>query len=139
MLDYSNLPHHNVLCIDMKSFYASCECVARGLDPLNTYLAVIGDKKYSGSIVLAASPKMKQDYGIKTGSRLFEIPRNPKIHLAEARMALYLEQSLHINRLLNEFVPLEAIHVYSVDESWICVDGTERLFGDRWEIAKKIK
>ncbi|MGI6227658.1 MAG: DNA polymerase thumb domain-containing protein, partial [Peptococcales bacterium] len=42
-------------------------------------------------------------------------------------------------RLLNEFVPLEAIHVYSVDESWICVDGTERLFGDRWEIAKKIK
>jgi len=139
MINYSTLPHHNVLCIDMKSFYASCECVLHGLDPLTAYLAVIGDRKYSGSIVLASSPKMKQEYGIKTGSRLFEIPRDPKIHLVEARMALYLEQSLAINRLLNEFVPLEAIHVYSVDEFWICVDGTKRLFGDSWEIARKIK
>ncbi|MDK2824581.1 MAG: polymerase [Clostridia bacterium] len=139
MFDYSKLPRHNVLCIDMKSFYASCECVFRKLDPLNSYLAVIGDKTFSGSIVLSATPKMKKDYGIKTGSRLFAIPRDSKIHLAEARMALYLNQSLQINRLLNEFVPLEAIHTYSVDEFWICIDGTEKLFGDRWMVAKKIR
>lgn len=139
MLNYSTLPHHNVLCIDMKSFYASCECVFRGLDPLTTYLVVIGDKGHSGGIVLAASPKMKKDYGIKTGNRFFEVPRDPRVHLAEARMALYLEQSIKINQLLNEFVPLDVIHVYSVDEFWICVDGTERLFGDKWEVAQKIK
>ena len=138
-VDYSVLPRHNVLCIDMKSFYASCECVLRGLDPLTAYLVVLGDSNYRGSIVLASSPKMKTDYGIKTGNRLFEVPRDPKIHVVEARMALYLEQSLEIARLLNEFAPPEAIHVYSVDEAWICVDGMERGLGNRWEIAQKIK
>ena len=77
MIDYTLLPEHRILCIDIKSFYASCECVARGLDPLNSYLAVIGDKNIASSIVLAASPKLKKDFGIKTGSRLFEIPRQP--------------------------------------------------------------
>jgi DNA polymerase V len=139
MVDYSVLPRHNVLCIDMKSFYASCECVLRGLDPLTAYLAVIGDSEYRGSIVLASSPRMKKEYGIKTGSRLFEIPKDSKIHVVEARMALYLEQSLKITRLLNEFAPPETIHVYSVDEAWICVDGMERGLGNRWEIARKIK
>lgn len=139
MIDYGKLPKHTLLCVDMKSFYASCECVTRGLDPLNDYLVVIGDKNYSGSIVLAASPKVKEDYGIKTGSRLFQIPRDKKIHLVEARMALYLNKSLLINRLLNEFAPLEAIHTYSVDEFWVCIDGTERLLGDKWQIAEKIQ
>jgi len=65
--DISCLP----LCIDMKSFYASCECVDHGLDPLEDYVVVVSDKNRSGSVVLAASPKMKQDYGIRTGSRLY--------------------------------------------------------------------
>lgn len=139
MIDYSKLPRHKILCIDMKSFYASCECVLRGLDPLTTHLAVIGDRKISSSVVLAATPKMKIDYGIKTGNRLFEIPQYSHIHIVEARMAQYLNLSIRINRLLNQFAPLEAIHTYSVDEFWICVDGTERLFGDSWQIAEKIK
>lgn len=139
MIDYSALPHHDVLCIDMKSFYASCECVSLGLDPLKAYLAVIGDKKFQGSIVLASSPMMKKKYGIKTGSRLFEIPQDPKIHLVEARMAYYLSMSINITRLLTEFVPFEAIHVYSIDEAWLCLDGTKRLWGEPWEAAQKIK
>jgi DNA polymerase V len=53
----------------MKSFYASCSAVIEGLDPLECYLAVIGDKEREGSIVLAASPKLKKEFGIKTGSR----------------------------------------------------------------------
>ncbi|MFZ5946246.1 MAG: DNA polymerase thumb domain-containing protein [Bacillota bacterium] len=139
MIDYGTLPKHDVLCIDMKSFYASCECAARQVDPLNAYLAVIGDKSYSGSIVLASTPRMKKEYGIKTGSRLFQIPKDPKIHLVEARMALYLNQSVQITRFLNEFAPLEAIHTYSVDEFWLCSNGTHKLFGDKWELAEKIK
>ncbi|GGH81082.1 DNA polymerase V [Pullulanibacillus pueri] len=139
MIDYENLPKHNVLCIDMKSFYASIECVRRGLDPMTTHLIVIGDRTRSGSVILASSPAMKRDFNIKATHRLFEVPDDPRIIIAEAHMGDYLKISMGITKLFNEFVPVEAIHTYSVDESWLCVDGTEKLFGDRWEVAKKIK
>ncbi|HET7579514.1 MAG TPA: UV damage repair protein UvrX [Bacillales bacterium] len=140
MIDYANLPRRNILCIDMKSFFASVEAGRLGLDPMKVCLAVIGDKKIPSSIVLAASPMMKKKYKIGTGSRLFDIPRNrPDIHIVEAHMSLYLDISVKIGRLLNEFVPIEAIHPYSSDEFWICTDGTEKLFGDRWEVARKIQ
>lgn len=42
-VDYSIYPRHDVLCIDMRSFYASVECIKRGLDPQTTLLAVVGD------------------------------------------------------------------------------------------------
>ena len=137
--DYKKLPRNNILCIDMKSFYASIEAVIRGLDPLETPLAVVGDMKRSGSVVLAATPPLKENYGIKTGSRLYEIPKTPEIVLVEAQMELYLERSLDITRLLNEFAPLHKIHVYSIDEAWLKLDGTEHIFGDKWQVAKKIK
>lgn len=140
MIDYANLPRHNVLCLDIKSFFASVEAVRLGLNPMTVCLAVIGDKERTGSIVLAASPTMKKRYGIKTGSRLYQIPTNdPNIVVVEANMGQYLNTSIEITTLLNRFAPMEAIHQYSIDELWICVDGTERLFGDRWEIAKKIR
>ncbi len=94
LFDVSLLPDNNMLCVDMKSFYASCECVDHGLDPLNDYVVVVADKNRSGSVVLAASPKMKQDYGIKTGSRLYEVPRHCRIHIFNARMKRYLEVSV---------------------------------------------
>lgn len=140
MIDYTTLPRHDVLCIDMKSFFASVEAVHLGFDPLKVCLAVIGDRTIPSSIVLAASPEMKKRYGITTGNRLYDIPKNkPDIHIVEARMALYLDTSVAIGRLLNEFVPMEAIHPYSIDEFWICTDGTEKLFGDRWEVAHQIR
>lgn len=136
---YEQLPHQKILCVDMKSFFASTEAAARGLDPLKTCLAVVGDKEREGSVILAASPALKEKYGIKTGSRLYEVPAKPEIKIINARMELYLQRSMEITRLLNEFVPLEAIHVYSIDESWIKLDGTERLFGDNREVACRIK
>ncbi|TLS36428.1 DNA polymerase thumb domain-containing protein [Pseudalkalibacillus caeni] len=138
-MDYSAFPERNILCIDMKSFYASCSAVALGLDPLECYLAVVGDTERQGSVVLAASPKLKKDFGIKTGSRLFEIPNDPRIHIVNARMGYYLRQSMEITKLFNRYVPKECIHTYSVDESFLQVDGTERLWGDKWEVARKIK
>ncbi|HEX6922188.1 MAG TPA: UV damage repair protein UvrX [Bacillales bacterium] len=140
MIDYTALPKHDVLCIDMKSFFASVEAYHLGFDPMKVCLAVIGDRTIPSSIVLAASPMMKKRYGIGTGSRLYDIPRNrPDIQIVEARMGLYLDTSVAIGRLLNEFVPIEAIHPYSSDEFWICTDGTEKLFGNRWEVARKIR
>ncbi|MCS0543090.1 excinuclease ABC subunit A, partial [Aeromonas veronii] len=125
--------------MDIKSFYASCAAVLLGLDPLECYLAVVGDTERQGSIVLAASPKLKKEFGIKTGSRLFEIPKDPRIKIVNPKMAMYLRISTEITRLFNRYVPKSAIHVYSVDESFIKIDGTEKLWGNATTIARKIK
>ena len=61
------------LCIDLKSFYASVECVERGLDPLRTNLAVADPDRGIGTICLAISPSMKA-LGIKNRCRVYEIP-----------------------------------------------------------------
>lgn len=139
MVDYSVMPKQHVLCVDMKSFYASCAAVILGLDPLDCYLAVVGNKEREGSVVLAASPRLKKEFGIKTGSRMFEIPKDPRIHVVEPKMATYLRISTEITRVFHRYVPKEAIHVYSVDESFLKVDGAANLWGDVWTIARKIK
>ncbi|RDW19404.1 DNA polymerase IV [Oceanobacillus chungangensis] len=138
-MDYSIYPRNDVLCIDMRSFYASIEAVKLGLDPMTTMLAVVGDPNRSGSIVLAASPALKKRYGISNVSRFFELPDDPEIHVVAAHMADYLQVSLEITKLMNNYAPKEAIHPYSVDEIWVTVNGLEKLFGDRWQIARKIK
>ncbi|MCC3358959.1 DNA polymerase thumb domain-containing protein [Bacillus sp. REN16] len=139
MVDYSQLPVQKILCVDMKSFYASCAAVMMGLDPLECYLAVVGDTDRQGSVVLAASPKLKKEFGIKTGSRLYEIPKDPKIHVVNPKMKTFLHISTEITKLFNQYVPKEDVHVYSVDESFIRVDGVQRLWGDALTIAHKIK
>ena len=59
-------------CIDLKSFYASVECVERHLDPLNTNLVVADNSRTEKTICLAVSPSLKQ-YGIPGRARLFEV------------------------------------------------------------------
>ena len=122
----------------MKSFYASCAALKKGLDPLTTHLAVVADINRKGSVVLAASPALKRDYGIRTGSRLFEIPHHEKIITVPAEMHLYLQVSVEVTRLFNKYVPKESIHTYSVDESFLEVDGTDRLWGSAEQIAALI-
>ncbi|MED2972657.1 UV damage repair protein UvrX [Fictibacillus sp. B-59209] len=139
MIDYSMIQNRSILCMDMKSFYASCAAVRLGLDPLTCYLAVVGNTERQGSVVLAASPCLKRDFGIRTGSRLFEIPKDSRIHIVDAQMAFFLQRSMEITRLLNRFVPKEAIHTYSVDESFIQADGTERLWGGPVQLAQAIR
>ncbi|MFC4024308.1 DNA polymerase IV [Oceanobacillus longus] len=138
-MNYSSYPRNDVLCIDMRSFYASVEAVKLGLDPMKTMLAVVGDPNRSGSIVLAASPQLKQKYGISNVSRFFELPDDPDIHIVPAHMADYLHVSVEITKLINQYVPKEAIHQYSVDEVWVTVNGLQKLFGNRFEVANKIK
>lgn len=139
MVDYSTLPRRKILCIDMKSFYASCSAVMKGLDPLDCYLAVVGAEDRQGSVVLAASPKLKKDFGIKTGSRRFEIPDDPRIMIVEPSMETYMRISMEITRVFHRYVPKECIHTYSVDESFLQVDGVLKLWGDAHEIARNIQ
>lgn len=139
-MDFSQFPRHNILCIDMKSFYASIECVVRNLDPLKAKLVVVGDINRNGSVVLAASPQMKKIYNIKTGSRLFEIKdiKDPDIIIAQAKMERYLETAKRIKDIFLSFVPPNSLHTYSVDESWLTMNGTERLWGDAWNASRLI-
>ena len=60
------------ICIDLKSFYASVECVDRGLDPLNTNLVVADESRTEKTICLAVTPSLKK-YGIPGRARLFEV------------------------------------------------------------------
>jgi len=72
---------HTYIAIDLKSFYASVECVQRGLDPLTTNLVVADRSRTEKTICLAVSPSLKQ-YGISGRSRLFEVVQ--KVNQANA-------------------------------------------------------
>ena len=65
------------MCIDLKSFYASVECVERKLEPLNTNLVVADESRTDKTVCLAVSPSLKQ-YGIGGRARLFEVKQKIK-------------------------------------------------------------
>ena len=72
--DYNKEPSRDILCIDCKSFYASCEAVSRGMDPLKVKLVVMsypGDhvKERGSGLILASSPEAKKAFGISNVSR----------------------------------------------------------------------
>ena len=110
--------HKNILCIDLKSFYASVECALRGLNPFTTPLVVADKSRSNGSVVLAVTPYLKRR-GVKSRCRVFELPDDPKIIFAKPRMAKYLEMSTKIVEIYLKYVSFEDIHIYSVDEVFL--------------------
>ena len=117
------------IAIDMKSFYASVECVAMGLDPLKALLLVADPSRSDQTICLAVSPALKA-MGVPSRPRLFEakqaIRRYERQHhtrveyiTATPRMATYEKVSAQIYAILLRYVASEDVHVYSVDESFI--------------------
>ncbi|MFI3251756.1 MAG: DNA repair protein [bacterium] len=110
------------LCIDLKSFYASVECLERNLDPLKAALVVCDTNRGEGSIFLASTPKVKE-MGIKSRSRLFEVPKyhRDKIIFAKPRMKKYIEYSALAYEVYLEMFDKEDIFNYSIDEVFIDV------------------
>ena len=80
------------ICIDLKSFYASVECVERGLDPLKTNLVVADEERTEKTICLAVSPSLKQ-YGVGGRARLFEV-------ISKVKEINKLRKKIVINHLL---------------------------------------
>ena len=103
------------LCIDLKSYYASVECIERGLDPLTAKLVVADPERTEKTICLAVSPAMKA-LGVKNRCRVFEIPEHIEYVMAKPRMALYMEYAARIYGIYLRYVAAEDIHVYSIDE-----------------------
>lgn len=115
------------MCIDLKSFYASVECVERGLDPFKINLVVADPTRGKGAITLAATPAIKK-LGIKSRGRIFEIPENIEYIIASPRMRLYMKYSAKIYRIFLKFISSDDIHVYSIDESFLDVTSYLKLY-----------
>ncbi|MGN4669632.1 Y-family DNA polymerase [Bacillus cereus group sp. MYBK234-1] len=139
MYDYSILPNRIILCVDLRSFYASVSCIKMGLDPMYTKLAVVGDVNRNGSIVLAATPPLKA-LGVKKMARLYEIPRRKDILVVNPIMGTYIKCSNYIRKLTLQYVPIEDFHQYSIDEFFMDITDSIHLFAnDPYEFALKFK
>lgn len=115
------------LCIDLKSFYASVECVERGLDPFKINLVVADPTRGGGAITLAATPAIKK-LGVPSRGRIYEIPKNIEYITAPPRMTLYMQYSATIYSIFLKFISSEDIHVYSIDESFLDISSYLSLY-----------
>ena len=126
------------ICIDLKSFYASVECVERGLDPLTARLVVADPERTDKTICLAVSPALKA-LGVPGRCRVFEIPRGIEYIKARPRMQLYIDYSARIYEIYLRYIDKNDIHVYSIDE--VFMDVTDYLHMYRMngrQLAQKI-
>lgn len=125
------------ICIDLKTFYASVECVERKLDPFKTDLVVADPSRGKGAICLAISPKMKER-GIHNRCRIFEIPKDINYIVAIPRMKKYIEYSANIYGIYLKYVDKNDIHVYSIDEAFLDATDYLKLYKmNAIELAKK--
>lgn len=142
------------IAIDLKSFYASVECVERNLNPLDACLVVADSSRTSKTICLAATPALKA-MGISGRPRLFEVvqkvkelnrfrghkgksisgeelKRNKDLDIdfvvATPRMKLYMDYSTRIYEIYLRYVSADDVHVYSVDEVFIDVTDYLRIY-----------
>ena len=126
------------ICIDLKTFYASVECVERNLNPFETNLVVADPSRGGGSICLAISPRMKM-LGVKNRCRVYEIPKNIEYITAPPRMKKYIEYSSNIYSLYLKYFAKEDIHVYSIDEAFIDVTDYLKMYKmNVLELAKTV-
>ena len=149
IIDYTLEPHSDIAFIDMKSFYASVECVERGLNPLTTSLCVMSRADNCNGLILASSPIFKEVFGKNNVGRSYDLPFNikdrtfsyynakrfgmkitpeyiqhveswaKKTLIVPPRMNLYIEKNIQILNVLKNYVPDEDIHPYSIDEGFI--------------------
>jgi len=120
-------PKRNILCIDLKSFFASCECIEKGLDPFKYPLVVANPNQGNGAITLAVTPYLKKQ-GVKSRGRLFEIPSNIKYTIAKSRMNLYMQKSKEVIGIYLDFVSEEDLYIYSIDECFLDITNYLKLY-----------
>ncbi len=126
------------ICIDLKSYYASVECVHRGLDPLRANLLVADPSRSDQTICLAVSPALKA-IGVPGRPRLFEAKQKIRAYeashhtrieyiIAVPRMAEYERISALIYGIYLRYVSRQDVHVYSIDECFIDCTGYLHMY-----------
>jgi len=137
--DKSRLPERDIMCIDCKSFFASTEAIRRGEYPLAAKIAVLSRSESQGGLILAASPDTKRDYNVRLGTRKYEIKPDMDIELVAPHMRDYITLNYRINQIFRQFTDDDHWYVYSIDEAFIDVTHSHRLFGSNREIATQIQ
>ena len=126
------------IAIDLKSFYASVECVERGLDPLTANLVVADESRTDKTICLAVSPSLKA-YGIPGRPRLFEVKQKLEqikastgktidFIIATPQMQRYIDVSADIYNIYLKYISPSDIHVYSIDEVFMDVTSYQSVY-----------
>lgn len=126
------------MCIDLKTFFASVECVERELDPFTANLVVADPRRGNGAICLAISPKMKMQ-GIRNRCRIFEIPKSIDYIVAMPRMKKYIEYAANVYGVYLKYFSKDDIYVYSIDEVFIDCTAYLKLYKKNpIELAKMV-
>lgn len=128
----------NIMCIDLKSFFASCECVDRGIDPFSVPLVVANKSQGNGAITLAVTPYLKAQ-GVPSRVRLYDIPEHIKYKIVPPRMKLYIAKSKEVVSIYLDYVSVEDLHIYSIDECFLDVTNYLKLYKKNdYELAEEI-
>lgn len=146
MYDYRYEPHRLVFMIDNKSFFASCESIRLGLNPMKSVLAVISrqpDSSWGSGLIMAASPLAKKKYVLHNVMRARNLPSKkeaPDLMLVDPHMNLYIKRSMQVLDIFHKYAADEDIHMYSIDEGMIDMTNSWKLFGDDpYYVARKIQ
>ena len=125
-----HLKNSTFIAMDLKSFYASVECIERDLNPMTAKLVVADESRTDKTICLAVSPALKKQ-GIAGRPRLFEVKQKVREEfiVAVPRMALYVDYSKRIYDIYLKYIAPEDIHVYSIDEAFMDVTSYLSLYG----------
>ena len=125
-----------ILHCDCNSYFASVESV--GHPELKTVpMAVCGDPESRHGIILAKNELAKK-FGVATAETVWQAQRKcPSLVLVRAHHGLYEEYCERINAVYRQYTDL--VEPFSIDESWLDVTGSERLFGDGAHIADELR
>lgn len=125
-----------IMLADCQAFYASVEKAAQP-EYRDRPLAVCGDPKRRSGIVLAACPIAKS-YGVTTAERIGDaLAKCPDLVVVKPRMQEYIDVSLQITSIYQSFTNL--VEPYSIDEQFLDVTGSLRLFGSPEELALQMR
>lgn len=168
-IDYSKEPCSDIAFVDMKSFYASVECVELGKNPLTTSLCVMSRADNSSGLILASSPTFKKVFGKGNVSRSYDLPfdlntrcfhyRNAikagipvtkeSIHFIESwakktiivppQMGLYIQKNMEIQSIFQNYTSKEEILPYSIDEGFLDLSSSLNYFVKDSSLSKKDK
>ncbi|KXT77034.1 Y-family DNA polymerase [Streptococcus sp. DD12] len=168
-IDYSREPKSDIAFIDMKSFYASVECVDRGLNPLHTSLCVMSRADNAAGLILASSPMFKKVFGKKNVGRSYDLPFDIKTRqfnyhnakklgiaitpsykafiehwakrtlIVPPRMDRYIEKNLDIQHVFQAYAAPNDILPYSIDEGFIDLTASLNYFIPDKSLSRKTK
>ncbi|GMB00521.1 DNA polymerase IV [Pelosinus sp. IPA-1] len=128
--------NRTILHVDLNNFYASVECLYRP-EIRNKPVIVCGDVEARHGIVLAKNYLAKA-LGIKTGEAIWQAKQKcPELVMVRADFAKYLQISRMARKIYTDYT--DQVEPFGIDEAWLDVSGTKKIFGPGFAIANQIR